>query len=206
MKIINLTEESELYTSNVYLVTGDWKTLDDQNTLIDTGRDQKIIGMLASRCAGVGKRKLDQVILTHSHYDHASLTHEIREIFAPTVYAHADSRTPVDIRLRGKETLRIGDRLFEVIHTPGHTEDSICLFCEEEGVLFVGDTIPVIGGPGCTYDERFLEALQYIASKDVRAIYYGHGRPMLGNCNAIIAKSIMNIRQSRSHSGSSPKE
>lgn len=197
MKIINLTEESDIYTSNVYLVTGDWKTLDDKNTLIDVGRDPKIIEKITRSSAGVGKRKLDQVILTHDHYDHASLTREIKKIFSPTIYAFSDSKACVDIILRGKETIRVGDRLFEVIHTPGHTEDSICLFCEEEGVLFVGDTIPVIGRAGCSFDERFIHALFSISTKDVRAIYYGHGRPTFGRCNTIIENSIENIKQSR---------
>ncbi len=197
MKIVNLTEESDIYTSNVYLVTGDWKTLDDKNTLVDVGRDPKIIEKITRSSAGVGKRKLDQVILTHDHYDHASLTHEIKKLFSPTIYAFSNSKGCVDIILRGKEIIRVGDRFFEVIHTPGHTGDSICLFCEEEGVLFVGDTIPVHGGPGCRYDERFIHALFYIATKDVRAIYYGHGRPTFGRCNAIIENSIKSLRESR---------
>lgn len=197
MKIINLTEESEIYTSNVYLVTGDWNILDDQNTLIDVGRDPKIIAKLTNRCAGVGKRKLDQVILTHDHYDHASLTREIKDIFSPMIYAFSDSKSCVDIILRGGETLRIGDRLFEVIHTPGHSQDSICLFCEEDGMLFVGDTPIIIRVPVSTYDEGFVDALLYIATKDVKAIYPGHGRPMFGNCNYVIQNSLTNIKKSR---------
>ena len=42
MKVFNLTENSEVYTSNVYLVTGDFNALSDVNTLIDVGRDEKI--------------------------------------------------------------------------------------------------------------------------------------------------------------------
>ena len=197
MKIINLTEDSEIYTSNVYLVTGTWNALDDQNTLIDVGRDPLIFEKIQNARTGVGKRKLDQVILTHSHYDHASLTEQIKESFSPRTYAFSNSQKYVDTILRGGENLRIGDRLFEVIHTPGHTQDSICLYCEEDGVLFVGDTPVIIRVPGSTYDERFVQALLYIAGKDVRAIYFGHGRPMLENCNAAIRNSIMNMKKSR---------
>jgi len=77
MKIVNLNEENDIYTSNIYPVTGDWKTLEDQNTLVDLGRDPKIIEKITRSSAGAGKRKLDQVILTPDHYDHASLTREI---------------------------------------------------------------------------------------------------------------------------------
>jgi len=197
MKIINLTEKSEIYTSNVYLVTGTWNALDDQNTLIDVGRDPSIIEMINNARTGVGKRKLDQVILTHSHYDHASLLPQIKENFSPTAYAFSSSQKHIDNILTGQETLRIGDRLFEVIHTPGHTQDSICLYCEEDGVLFVGDTPVIIRVPGSTYDEEFVHALLYIATKDVRAIYFGHGRPMLENCNAVLQNSIANMKKSR---------
>ena len=196
-KIINLTEDSAIYTSNVYLVTGTWNALDDQNTLIDVGRDPAIIEKIHNTRTGVGKRKLDLVILTHSHYDHASLLPQINETFSPTAHAHSDSLKCVDIVLKGGETLRIGDRVFEVIHTPGHTHDSICLYCEEDGVLFVGDTPVIIRVPGCTFEERFVSAMQYIATKDVKAIYFGHGRPMLENCNAAIRNSIMNIKKSK---------
>lgn len=197
MKIINLTEDSQIYTSNVYLVTGTWNALDDQNTLIDVGRDPSIIEKIQNARTGVGKRKLDQVILTHSHYDHAMLIPEIKEVFSPRTYAFSQSQKNIDIILRGQETLRIGDRLFEVIHTPGHTQDSICLYCEEDGVLFVGDTPVIIRVPGSTYDEGFVQAMLYIATKDVREIYFGHGRPMLEYCNSAIQNSIANLRKSR---------
>lgn len=197
MKIINLTEDSAIYTSNVYLVTGTWNTLEDKNTLIDVGRDPLIVEKINTMRTGVGKRKVDQAILTHSHYDHASLLPHIKELYSPTTYAFSDSLKCVDIMLRGGETLRIGDRMFEVIHTPGHTQDSICLYCEEEGVLFVGDTPVIIRVPGCSFEERFVKAMQYIATKDVRAIYFGHGRPMLEYCNAAIQNSITNIKKSR---------
>ena len=85
MKIINLTEKSSIYTSNVYLITGSWNTISDQNTLIDVGRDPAVIEEILNASTGVGKRRLDQVILTHSHYDHASLLPKIKENFGPVV-------------------------------------------------------------------------------------------------------------------------
>lgn len=197
MNIINLTEDSEMYTSNVYLVTGTWNALDDMNTLVDVGRDPLIFEKIQNARTGVGKRKVDQVVLTHSHYDHASLTEQIKESFSPRIHAFSKSQKYVDIILRGGETLHIGDRFFEVIHTPGHTQDSICLYCEEDGVLFVGDTPVIIRVPGSTYDDGFVQAMLYIATKDVREIYFGHGRPMLENCNAVIRNSIMNMKKSR---------
>ena len=71
MKIMNLTKNSKMYTSNVFLVLGAWKTVDDVNTLIDVGRDKSIIRKIENINTGLGKKKIDQVILTHSHSDHA---------------------------------------------------------------------------------------------------------------------------------------
>jgi len=46
-----------------------------------------------------------------------------------------------DSRLNDGDLLHIGDLEFKVIHTPGHTKGGICLYCEEEKMLFSGDTM-----------------------------------------------------------------
>lgn len=46
-----------------------------------------------------------------------------------------------DSRLNDEDVLHIGDIKFQVLHTPGHTQGSICLYCEEERMIFTGDTI-----------------------------------------------------------------
>src|SRR5512145_1359517 len=85
MKIINLTENSRVYTSNVFLVMSTWNSIDDTNTLIDVGSDDSIIGKIESINTGLGKKKIDQVILTHSHSDHAALLQVIKDVFNPYV-------------------------------------------------------------------------------------------------------------------------
>ena len=46
-----------------------------------------------------------------------------------------------DSRLQDEDLIHIGDLEFKVLHTPGHTRGGICLYCEEEGLLFSGDTM-----------------------------------------------------------------
>ena len=87
MRVINLTENSNIYTSNVYFVNGSWNAMEDVNTLVDVGRDSTIIERIDDISSGVGKKRINQVILTHSHYDHASLLSVIKEIYNPVVYA-----------------------------------------------------------------------------------------------------------------------
>jgi len=195
MKVMNLTEKSNIYTSNVFLVLGNRNTIKDVNTLVDVGRDTSIIEKIKKAPTGVGKHKVDQVILTHSHYDHTSLLPLIREVFKPAVYAFSQSLQGVDHLLKDGDALKLGDRMFEVIHTPGHSSDSICLYCEEEKVLFTGDTSLLVRSASGTYEEGYIRALERFCRNDIRSIYPGHGAPMLRGCNDMIRSTLKNVRK-----------
>ncbi len=196
MKIINLTSDSKIYTSNVYFLLGDWKGVDDVNTLIDVGRDPSIIEKIKGLDTGVGKKKVDKVILTHGHFDHASLLPAIKAEFAPEAYAfHSNNGT--SHTLRDGQALRLADRWFEVIHTPGHTSDSICLYCAQDGVLFSGDTSLIITAMDGSYQEDFVVALEKIARRNIKAIYPGHGNPITDRAKHLIYMSLDNVRKSK---------
>lgn len=194
MKIYNLTEHSKVYTANVYLLTGSWNTLEDVNTLIDVGRDPEMFHLLEQASTGVGKKRVEQVILTHNHYDHASLLPQVISAYNPKVYAASRSLDGVNIWVQGGERLRVADRTFEVIATPGHSVDSICLYCEEEGILFAGDTPLVIRSSDTRYPDAFINALTYISKKSVRSIYFGHGQPLVHDCEAVLKLSLHHAR------------
>jgi len=147
MKILNLKINSKIYTCNAYLITGTSNAIDDVNTMLDVGRDPAVMEIINTASTGVGKRRVEQVILTHSHYNHASLLPRISEIFKPVVYAFSQSLAGVDYRLKDGETLKAGDRIFEVIHTPGHSIGSICLYTDKN--IFTGDTL-FVGAAGRT--------------------------------------------------------
>ncbi len=182
-----------VYSSNVYLVLGDWSAIEDVNTLIDVGNDSAVLTEILRAPTGVGKKAVAQVICTHSHFDHTALLPAIRERYAPTVYGHPVCAC-VETPLRDGQTLRCGDRIFEVIFTPGHSEDSVCLYCQTDGVLFVGDTPVVIRTADGSHEKNFADALERLAQKDVRAIYFGHGDPILTNANQILRESLSNVR------------
>jgi len=186
-----------VYSSNVYLVRGTWNTLEDINTLVDVGRDPHVVDQLKEAHTGAGQKKIHQIILTHSHYDHAANLSLMREAFNPIVYAFSPSLEGVDHVLKGGEILELGDRKFEVIYTPGHSTDSICLYCAEEGVLFAGDTPVLIDSDQSSYEDAFLWAIESLCHKDVREIYFGHGDPMFKNCNARLQDSLKKIKQGR---------
>lgn len=194
MKVNNLTYQSKVYTSNVYLLTGNWNTLTDLNTLIDVGRDPCIFEKIDNAATGVGKQRIEQVILTHSHYDHASLLAEVKKRYRPKIYAASFVLENIDFILKGSETLKIADRDFEVIYTPGHSSDSICLYCEEEKVLFAGDSPLIILSKDNSYEKSFINALEYIVTKNVETIYFGHGIPLKVGCNKVLLRSLENAK------------
>lgn len=83
MKIISVQGSGRIYTSNVYLVLGDWNRIQDINTLVDVGSDPAILDQLEAMHTGVGKKKIDQVVLTHCHSDHTAMLSLIRERYHP---------------------------------------------------------------------------------------------------------------------------
>jgi len=196
MRVIRLRGREDVYSSNVHLVLGDWSGMEDVNTLVDVGRDPAVIKSIDEAPTGVGKRKVDQVVLTHSHFDHAELLPVIRELFQPAVYAYSPAVEGVDHLLSDGDSLVLGDRTFEVIHTPGHTDDSICLYGERDGVLFVGDAPLLINSVDGTYQAGFIRALERLCSKRIRRIYFGHGKPLLEGCDARLRASLRNVQES----------
>jgi glyoxylase-like metal-dependent hydrolase (beta-lactamase superfamily II) len=195
MKIAKLEGHNNMYTSNVYLITGNWRRLGDVNTLIDVGSDPSILDSIEHIYFGAGKNKIDQVILTHCHSDHTAALQSIVTAYKPKVLAFSPFIKGVDHIAKDGESIRIGDMLFEIIHTPGHSEDSISLYCEEAGILFVGDTPVIIHGVGGTYEETFVRTLEKICRCNIKMIYFGHGEPLCTNVMPLLQKSLDNARR-----------
>jgi glyoxylase-like metal-dependent hydrolase (beta-lactamase superfamily II) len=197
VKIFNVTTNSKIYTSNAYLVLGEWNTLQDINALIDTGSDPSVIKWIYDVYTGVGKKPVDRVILTHNHGDHNGALDVVIEHYKPEVFAFAPG-PGVDHVLTDGEKLRIGDDYFEVIHVPQHSSDSICLFCRSERILFAGDTHLIITGNDTASSEPAIEILKRLAALPIESIYFGHGEPMLEGGSQAIGESLRNIRRNRS--------
>jgi hydroxyacylglutathione hydrolase len=99
------------------------------------------------RVAHEDKMKVKYVIATHGHEDHVETLAELAGKLGAQTVAHESSELPTDIRVRDGDELKIGGAILRVIHTPGHTRDSICLFDGKD--LFTGDTL-FIGNCGRT--------------------------------------------------------
>jgi glyoxylase-like metal-dependent hydrolase (beta-lactamase superfamily II)/rhodanese-related sulfurtransferase len=92
--------------------------------------------------------QLHYLIDTHTHADHFSATRQIAQKLGVPVAMYRTSPAPyVDLRLDDGEMLVIGKLRLQVMHTPGHTRDSMCIQVQDR--VFTGDTL-LIGGTGRT--------------------------------------------------------
>ncbi len=190
MRIVTLESSGRVYTSQVYLVLGAASQLGDVNTLVDAGADPALLASIERAPTGVGKWPVEQVVLTHSHSDHCALLPEVRALFRPRVWAFSPNVEGVDGLLRDGDTIHMGDADFEVIHAPGHSSDSICLYNQSEGVLFAGDSPLLITAPGSSYEAGFRAALEKLCARDISRIYFGHGPPLTERCNQRLRESL----------------
>ncbi len=123
--------------------------------------------------------RVHYVCETHTHADHFSAARELARQLDAKVVMHRLAAAPfADVRVDDGETLIVGKLRVNVLHTPGHTEDSMCLVLEDR--VLTGDTL-LIGGTGRTdlptgdpdalYDSLFGKLLQL---PDAMKVYPAH--------------------------------
>lgn len=116
----------------------------------------------------IGDKEVVGVVVTHYHFDHIGALNNF------------DKRLILDISNLAEKEYNISDFKFKVIYTPGHKEDSITIYFEEEKIMFTGDFIfkGAIGRmdlPGGNYNSM-LDSLNKIRKYDKDIIIYpGHG-------------------------------
>jgi glyoxylase-like metal-dependent hydrolase (beta-lactamase superfamily II) len=98
--------------------------------------------------------QVEYIVLTHGHGDHTSGAANTQKRTGAKLVAHSLNHIHADIRVEDGDTLPLGGLELKFIHTPGHTEDSICILCG--GKLITGDTLFVgkVGGTGFGEDAK----------------------------------------------------
>lgn len=196
MSIIPLAFNTKLYTCSAYLITSNHDLSGKYNTLIDIGSDDYISKEIIAITANKYQQPVGQVILTHDHSDHSGGLAGIIKEFNPQIYAYTNipgvSRT-----LKEGELIQAGENIFQVLHTPGHSVDSICLYSDATGDLFVGD-IPLKDVPGdSAYPYGLLTSLEKLCRLEIKTIYPGHGRPLSSGCMELLQQNLANVKSSR---------
>ncbi len=124
------------------------------------------------------KLQLKYIINTHGHSDHTAGNVELQSIFGAKIVAHTQSKVYFDLPVGEGDTLKVGKLSLEIIYTPGHTADSICLFVNDQKLL-TGDTL-FVGECGRTdfpggNTKRMYESLNRIIKLDDNVeVYPGH--------------------------------
>jgi glyoxylase-like metal-dependent hydrolase (beta-lactamase superfamily II)/rhodanese-related sulfurtransferase len=92
--------------------------------------------------------RIRYVIDTHTHADHFSGSKQLAELLDIPVVAHALSPSPyATMHVDEGDVIKVGNIRLAVLHTPGHTQDSMCLVASDR--VFTGDTL-LIGATGRT--------------------------------------------------------
>ena len=160
-------------SNNAYIVAD---TATNEAIVVDAPAESTYV---IPQTAGLSVRR---IIVTHRHRDHWGGIDELLAGIDVPVYTHEQDREPWAQYVKGTladgETVEVGGLRIEVIHTPGHTQGSICLRLGEH--LLSGDTL-FPGGPGRTQTPELLaQEIESITSRlhtlpESTHVYPGHG-------------------------------
>jgi hydroxyacylglutathione hydrolase len=120
------------------------------------------------------------VINTHTHFDHVLGNEQMAEVTGAKIVQHKNSQLKKDIAVSDGDTIEIGGSIrIQVLHTPGHSKDSICLLLDDQ-FIFTGDTLFVgncgrVDLPGGDAKEMYYSLFDRLAKLDEKLILYpGH--------------------------------
>jgi glyoxylase-like metal-dependent hydrolase (beta-lactamase superfamily II) len=132
----------------VYLVVDEGS---GEAMVVDSGWET---GPIVNAASELGA-KVKFAVATHEHFDHVATLQDLAARLGAKVVAHENSPIQCDVRVADGGVLKLGGTSVRVLHTPGHTEDSICLYDGRE--VFTGDTL-LVGTIG-RFDRERAEAM-----------------------------------------------
>ena len=152
--------------------------LEDENTnegiVIDPSWDLDKVQELITR----NNLKIKYIVNTHHHFDHTLGNESMAEFTGAKIIQHEASELKNDIAVKEGDSVKFGDSELRVLHTPGHSKDSICLI--GDGKIFSGDTLFVgncgrVDLPGGSAKELYHSLIDVLHKLDDNlTLYCGH--------------------------------
>lgn len=172
----------------------------ERAALVDSGCGNSVEQVIRNlRACGVEPQRVELLLLTHCHYDHAGGASALRDRTGCRIVAHSedaryledgDSKVTaalwygakikpfrVDIKLSWpRERICLGDRFVEAIHVPGHSPGSVVYLVESQGsrVLFAQDVHGPLHPDLLSDRIRYQESLTLLLSLDADILCEGH--------------------------------
>jgi glyoxylase-like metal-dependent hydrolase (beta-lactamase superfamily II) len=162
---------------------------------IDAGGDRNYAYLIADKKGGVAalfdpppdparyedlitrdNLEVEYIVLTHGHSDHSWGLAPAKKRFGGRVVGHVSILSGVDIKVDDGDTLKLGALTMKFIYTPGHSEDHVCIVCENKlisgDILFVGKVGGTDLGSGARREWDSLQKLMQLP--DDTEVWPGH--------------------------------
>ena len=186
---------SGLLGSNTYVVFGEG----NECMIVDVGNPvAEILKFIREKGLSVG-----YIVLTHAHYDHADYLSEYKTAFPDAILVAHESEVKVmtdceanvsmyfgmpksygypDKTVRDGDVISVCGTEYRVLHTPGHTPGSICLYSAADKLMLTGDTLFQCGRGRCDFkygsEVDMAASLRRLFEMDSDITFLsGHGMP-----------------------------
>ncbi len=142
------------------------------------------------RAQGLEWKALARIINTHSHGDHAECNAQLKALSGAEISIHSAGAEnlraqghPADSLLNDGDVISQDGLSVRIIHTPGHSADSICILEETTGTLFTGDSVQGQGSRNIgfalyddhgAYRQSLLKLRSLCADGTIRRMVMGH--------------------------------
>ena len=201
---MKLTKNLYFYPEKGMLDCNTYVIRDDISIIIDPGLTQFLPELIQDlHRDGIDPKDIGIITNTHLHGDHYWANEAFKKISGAKIVSHPIQKKFWDTtviqtsrffglptaeftedRLLDNDKLSVGELEFELIHSPGHSSDSICFYCKSEKILICGDVIfnqntGRVDLPGGNADE-LKQSIEKLSQLEIEYLLPGHMDIIIG--------------------------